>query len=938
DYKASDDKAGKVYVYEKEKKNWNVDSCITFYRQANLLSTNWFLKDLSAKKYINILNKRIFRIRSTNGDTILHDEKKQTALLNYLSFINDELVELDDPEYHHQQAVNHLKAAFVNETNDSSALLNDNYGNLINKINSIDINSIASNQDELLNAMQPYAEKIYITNLGKSEFRQLIVSIDFTIQAFYQKAFKTLHGNEKFRVPKYGNMAGDFQFPPSVIDYLFGLSLLFVFTLIELMKRYSWRVGIVTHTYVLRRLRMLNENIAAQITMDNQKGVSGGVMRQTFNIFTRRTRTYPIAGVREIENELIDILRDIDKIPSIWSRPEFIFIFDELDKIEAQYNVNIVEKEGGELSSFTNEEEGYFTIESIRKRQETIARILGNLKLFFNTARAKFIFIAGREMYDASLADISDRDSFISSIFHEIIYVESFFKDPGNQYPSGISGLTEEFVCQLLMPRFAKYDKNLKGYNEYLKDHFTLQENLLVGLMKWLNRKSTIRLFKIEYREKAETADQRRKVIYTLQQFITFLTYRGNGSPKKITKLLESFVTKVQKQHLYNVNSVAFVRNHKNLFLEFDETCQYRIGLTDYLFKPYLVSNVMHMREFADKTLVATAFLLDHLYKFHNTGFSWENLELTPEIIAINRSPRLRRFISQLLDFMSNNHIDEIINGLYQFKFYVKIASEITYVSTISESESAAFNFTLDESLLLKRHYRKKLKSLDARYRPHIESDHDIKHIQSLGFVNSIIGDLHFYDREYDDAILHYHDAAQYLLEKRKELPEMEDFHFLLKLLLKTGLTYEKMKDYDAAYITIGRLSRIVKDYSATLGRTNKKNSKNDKRNTKHDHHLNEENGYSNEFLHLGKNERKQIKRKVFENMSLIFQPIVAQFMLTEKGSPNGLTVSDLISVKSEFADVVKDLENDEKFLIESEFENKLGDSLYFKNGKLLQS
>ena len=213
-------------------------------------------------------------------------------------------------------------------------------------------------------------------------------------------------------------------------------------------------------------------------------GTSGGmVFRQAFNFFNRKTKTYPIAGVREIENELIDILNEIDKIPSISGRPEFIFIFDELDKIEAQYNANIQEKESEELASFSADEEGYFSTESIRRRQETIARILGNLKLFFNTARAKFIFIAGREMYDASLADISDRESFISSIFHEIIYVESFFKDQGSGGGS-ITSTTEEFVCQLLMPRFSKYEKNLKGYNQYLKDNFSTNDDPLRNFKK----------------------------------------------------------------------------------------------------------------------------------------------------------------------------------------------------------------------------------------------------------------------------------------------------------------------------------------------------------------------------------------------------------------------------------------------------------------------
>lgn len=38
-----------------------------------------------------------------------------------------------------------------------------------------------------------------------------------------------------------------------------------------------------------------------------------------------------------------------------------------------------------------------------------VMHLLANMKYFTNTAKAKFIFIAGREMYDGYLADLTDR-------------------------------------------------------------------------------------------------------------------------------------------------------------------------------------------------------------------------------------------------------------------------------------------------------------------------------------------------------------------------------------------------------------------------------------------------------------------------------------------------------------------------------------------------
>ncbi|MEO9482555.1 MAG: hypothetical protein ABJG47_03890 [Ekhidna sp.] len=736
-----------------------------------------------------------------------------------------------------------------------------------------------------------------IEDYEKGQFRHLMMTIDFTLQFYYQKFFQPL----MFKPIGKNRMSPDFQFFPNIVDYTFVLLILLVLGLIALLEKIAWRFGIINHRYVLKRLKSLNENIAAQIVMEQGKsgGASGGmIFRQAFNFFNKKTRAYPIAGVREIENELIDILNEIDKIPSISGRPEFIFIFDELDKIEAQYNSNIQEKEREELASFSAEDEGYFSTESIRRRQETIARILGNLKLFFNTARAKFIFIAGREMYDASLADISDRESFISSIFHEIIYVESFFKDQGSEGGGSITSTTEEFVCQLLIPRFSRYHKNLKGYNQYLKDNFSTNDDPLRILKKWINKKSTVTVFDINYAETDIQKRNRHKIIYTLEQFITFLTYRGNGAPKKITKLLEEFVMNVKEADLTSANNISAARNCNNLYLHFDYTCQYRLGLTNYLFKPYLIANTGHMRDFGDKMLIATSFLMDHLYKYHKVGFSWDNLELTPEIIAINKSPELRRYISRLIDFMANSHIEEIINGLYQFKFTIRIAAEIMYISTISEVEAAAFNFTLDESLLLKRHYRKKLKSLGGLF-----NNQNGNHIDSIAYINTILGDLHFYDREYDEALIHYENAGQFIGNKTLNELSISEFIFLIRHLLKVGVTYEKTKDYDSAFVSYGKLTKHIRDFSSKS---------------------------------LLGGESIRVKRKLFENIRLIFQPLLAQFQIVEKGGPNGVTMEDVARVIDEFYLSIHLLESEEKFIIEVEFFNKVSDLLYYKNGSLI--
>ncbi|MBK8558099.1 MAG: hypothetical protein IPL65_21210 [Lewinellaceae bacterium] len=163
----------------------------------------------------------------------------------------------------------------------------------------------------------------------------------------------------------------------------------------------------------------------------------------------KHTLSYEIATPKEIENYLYSILKCINEIrnePEVSTRlnifqrvygvkkniaalkkiPTFVFIIDEIDKVEPDYFFakNTRDNSAAGQSIF---DDSSITTRS-RQRQETISKLLASLKNFLTDAKAKFIFIGGRDMYDASLADIADRESFYSSIFNEVIYVSSFLR------------------------------------------------------------------------------------------------------------------------------------------------------------------------------------------------------------------------------------------------------------------------------------------------------------------------------------------------------------------------------------------------------------------------------------------------------------------------------------------------------------------------------
>ena len=93
----------------------------------------------------------------------------------------------------------------------------------------------------------------------------------------------------------------------------------------------------------------------------------------------------------------------------------FIIVLDELDKIGAVCNSaqgqcknSIIEK----APEFIFDENGFSDEVSIHDKKRSILQLLGQMKFFTSSSKAKFVFIAGRELYDAFLADVSDREFF----------------------------------------------------------------------------------------------------------------------------------------------------------------------------------------------------------------------------------------------------------------------------------------------------------------------------------------------------------------------------------------------------------------------------------------------------------------------------------------------------------------------------------------------
>ncbi|MEP0266375.1 ATP-binding protein [Dokdonia sp.] len=750
-----------------------------------------------------------------------------------------------------------------------------------------------------------------ITNSYQS-LQAYTLIIDYYISYLYNK----LH---TFIIPDIGIFNSSKPLFPRYPDFFFFFFLMLSFFIVNLVSRLGYKFGFITNGYINRLLKDLNNRCIAEIQLETQRtqnlGIKAPLLKfiETIGISSRQTKnlTYPIADARDIEQDLIYIFDQLDRVPRILAPPEFVFIFDELDKVEV-------------LNSDTADE--ILESERIRKKREIVSGIMASMKIFFTTAKAKFIFIAGREMYDASLADSSDRESYLGSIFHDIIYVSSLYKDPYDDHsniskkPIDITYFTEKYVCGRLIPENSHHKNNLEGYSNYLKEQLKFE--------------SKPDLNTIEYKRKVYKL---KKTISIINVFINYIAFRSKGSPMNMVKLFEDFVEEFPNKRYKVFNDrdkeklILGYSNPKSYFLTFDFHAQYRISLVADIFRPYILNNGLYLKNLSDKILVSTSYLLDHIYKFHEFGFSWKNLELLPEIIDINRAPLLRRHIENIITFLSDSSIKKVDNGFVNFKFHRKVIEEINFLSKQSDAESAIFNFTLDESYTIKKHYSQRLQKLSESYEQFKSSEAEF--VSSKTFLEVVLGDLHFFDKEYDEAILYYTEASQKL--KKMSIDDklsLSQSFFYTQIMLKEALVFERLNTYGTALIKYSELVELIRSHGSKLKKLGEEDSNNrkavkGKKNLFKKYDLQKKTKDNRSDFHFAKS--------MYENFSIMFLSILAKLVNIENIGKQGITLKDSRRADRDFHSVYDYLKKDEKYLIKVEYHLQKGDILFYKNGLL---
>ena len=739
---------------------------------------------------------------------------------------------------------------------------------------------------------------------------------------------------------------------------------LFVFTL---FASYQLRI--------LHRLNNLRKRIDAALTYE--MGLSSPYKGTTFH--AKRAYSYAVASTREIESLLIYILECISRFPM---HPEFYFVFDELDKIEVPYKTN------QEIQPEFSNEKHLSGGGTSRKRKTTVLHLLGNLKFFTSTARAKFLFIAGREMYDAYLADMTDRESAISSLFSGVIYVESFCKNEKSE--KDVMYNTETFITRQLLPHTYIKKKVIDRYierklNEKIYDYVDVNlkmyyEYLITSYSDCYLSKTPDKTEVSVFNEAREVID---KAITLLYHFTVYLYHVSNGSPKKMRMTFDNYIRPIHepKQFILSVNKLKSPLDQLDLdihipersqkLLSFGEKEQRVIGFIHYISFP--VNQIFtDANQYGDKLLVSASFLINHIYKYHKGGFSWRNIEQTPELLEVYRIPEFRNFIESILNFLLQTHIIKIPCGLYQYKFRKHIAEEISLASKISEEISAIFNFTLDESQTVKRHYLEILKNhVTTLTEEKLDSPH------SISGIHHILGDLYMADEEYNNAIFEYQTAlCQLSKESNSPISSSEENSHeptftlaYIRYMLKLGMAYEKRRTLSSAYNIYNEVIdwlfkfREFKEenygleyriqstnewpyHDAILYSKKNKIQETVEESTIEPRILNKEDliGLSyktkgkhmmSDFSFLMTPEKHSVIQRLamLEDTHMIYQALLAKLFVIEKIELGGITRANLNIAEGEYKYLHLATNEQEKFLISTDFFRRLGDIMYYKNG-----
>jgi hypothetical protein len=182
------------------------------------------------------------------------------------------------------------------------------------------------------------------------------------------------------------------------------------------------------------------ENLLREMSSTSENNLQLGVKS---TIFQKKNTSGPLDN-NQIESRLKKILDDLESI-----NLEIIFVFDELDKLSG----NASERKDFDID----------IIKESKLRKQQIDSILGDLKNLITSSKAKYIFIAGRDMYDAYLSERGSSNSLYESLFNGYIYLPSLLTDRSDEKVYLLDSMIESFVVSNLIKTCSLHEDSITG-------------------------------------------------------------------------------------------------------------------------------------------------------------------------------------------------------------------------------------------------------------------------------------------------------------------------------------------------------------------------------------------------------------------------------------------------------------------------------------------
>lgn len=554
-----------------------------------------------------------------------------------------------------------------------------------------------------------------------------------------------------------------------------GGNLLLLLIILLLMSMYSGKPRYFFSTWkAFLRLKKLQQQIYSTI-------YSHAEIKSNFWGFGKKRVTEPLT-TNQIEVHLKDILE-------ILKDKDVIFIFDELDKLSGRAS----DKADGNIDS----------VKESKLRKQQVDSILGDLKNLITSSSARYIFVAGRDMYDAYLSERGSSNSLYESLFNDHIYIPSLLTDRSDGEIYLLDSMIEAFLVSNLIKRTsinntlnkieANCEKKYRSRKESSKQNMSCERDVDLSRLKlsdyvdfkrdknkkyiWRERKNLIYEEWINRKRLKEQADKLIREIYILKTLIHFLALHSWGNCKRLFTLFESFVReRGNKYELYfSTRDIQRLVLSSQLYIMFHH-------------------NLSRMLMNADDKLVVSSFSIFHyILKYHGIGFSREHILRMYETINIHSSPELTRIVDIIIHNVLLNHIRRVRNSFYQYRFTFLYEKEIHFITTINDGESAVFNFSLNAMDAVKQHYKSliiesKQTSTDEEYGR-----------ATLASIHVIVGNFHFWEQSFDEASIHYGIALD-MLEKNGGLtldPAKVDLALqMIEIYLKQGSAAERVNDY----------------------------------------------------------------------------------------------------------------------------------------------